>query len=250
MLLYLPQVKSNQWKRSSMDKKNTIYDQAQPLLVAVDCIVFGVEDNHLKLLVFKREVEPLAGEWSLLGSFVQPDEHVFTAAKRVLKELTNMEDIYMEQLHCYGNVDRDSGGRVLSVAYWSLIRIDHNHEEFHIKNHLAKWVPFDQVPQLVLDHGKMVNDAIGHLRERAKFYPIGFELLPEEFTIPQLLKVYEAIYARNIDDRNFRKKLLKSDLLIQLPKKDKSTSKKGSFLYKFNRKTYEQLMLSGYSFEF
>lgn len=233
-----------------MSKNSNLYDHAQPVLAAVDCIVFGVEDNQLKLLVFKREVEPLAGQWSLLGSFLRADEDVGSAAKRVLKELTNLEDIYMEQLHCYGNVDRDPGGRVLSIAYWSLIRVDQNHKEFHIKNHMAKWVPFDQVPELVLDHGKMVSDAIEHLRERARFYPIGFELLPKEFTIPQLLKVYEAIYARNIDDRNFRKKLLKSGLLIQLPKKDKSTSKKGSFLYKFNQKTYEKLQQEGYNFEF
>ncbi|MCB0496810.1 MAG: NUDIX hydrolase [Cyclobacteriaceae bacterium] len=226
------------------------YNNAEPQLIAVDCIVFGVEDNQLQLLIFKREVEPLAGEWSLLGSFVKPNEDVSAAAKRVLEELSDLKDIYMEQLHCYGNVDRDSGGRVISIAYWSLIRVNQTHEEFHAENHIAKWVPIDQIPKLVLDHGKMVEDAIEHLRERARFHPVGFELLPEEFTIPQLLKVYEAIFDHKIDDRNFRKKLLKSDLLIQLPKKDKTTSKKGSFLYKFNQETYERLLQSGYNFEF
>lgn len=226
------------------------YENAEPIMVAVDSIVFGVEDNQLKLLVFKREVEPHAGEWSLLGSFVKPNEDVSAAAERILKELTSLTNIYMEQLSCYGNVDRDTGGRVISIAYWSLIKVDQNLQEFSIKNHIAKWVPFDEVPNLVMDHGKMVNDAIEHLRERARFHPVGFELLPEEFTIPQLLKVYEAIFSRTIDDRNFRKKLLNSNLLIQLPKKDKSTSKKGSYLYKFNQDTYEKLLQSGYNFEF
>lgn len=226
------------------------YDSDEPILVAVDCIVFGVEGNQLKLLIFKREVEPHAGEWSLLGSFVKPDEDVSAAAKRVLKELTNLKDIYMEQLRCYGNINRDSGGRVISIAYWSLIKADQDLHELGIKNHIAKWVPFNEVPNLVLDHSQMVNDAIEHLREKARFHPVGFELLPKEFTIPQLLKVYEAIFSRSIDDRNFRKKLLNSNLLILLPKKDKSTSKKGSYLYKFNQDTYEKLLQSGYNFEF
>lgn len=228
----------------------TKYDNVEPILTAVDCIVFGVENNVLKLLIFKREVEPLSGEWSLLGSFVKQNEDVSMAAKRILKEITNLSDIYMEQLHCYGDASRDTGGRVISIAYWSLIKVDQNRNKLGVENHEAKWVSFDEIPKLVLDHGTMVDDAIKHLRERARFHPIGFELVPKEFTIPQLLKVYEAIFARKIDDRNFRKKLLKSDLLIQLDKKDKSTSKKGSYLYKFNRKTYEKLSQNGYNFEF
>lgn len=226
------------------------YDNVEPILIAVDCIIFGVQDNNLMLLIFKREVEPLAGEWSLLGSFVRQNEAVSSAAERILTELTGLTDVYMEQLHCFGDLDRDTGGRVISVAYWSLIKVDQNHLEFNVENHEAKWVSIDEIPELILDHTDMVNMAINHLRERAKFHPIGFELIPEEFTLPQLLKVYEAIFSRKIDDRNFRKKLLNSDLLIRLPKKDKSTSKKGSYLYKFNEETYKKLQKDGYNFDF
>ncbi|MHA7099923.1 NUDIX hydrolase [Roseivirga pacifica] len=226
------------------------YSNGQPILMAVDCIIFGVENNQLKLLIFKREVEPLAGHWSLLGRFVRPDESVDTAAENVLHELTGIRDIYMEQLHCFGDSNRDSGGRVVSVAYWSLIKVDQNQDEFSIDHHEAKWVPFDQVPELILDHGDMVTMAIENLRERARFHPIGFELVPKQFTLLQLLKVYEAIFSHPIDDRNFRKKILKSGLLTKLEKKDMSTSKKGSFLYEFNEETYQKLLKEGYNFEF
>lgn len=226
------------------------YEHGVPILIAVDNIIFGVQDNKLKLLIFKREVEPFAGQWSLLGSFVEPDESVSSAAERVLFELTGLQDIYMEQLHCFGDTGRDSGGRVISVAYWSLIRVDQNHLEFKVRNHEAKWVSIDEVPELVLDHRDMVMMAIERLQERAKFHPIGFELLPEEFTLPQLLKVYEAIFAHDIDDRNFRKKLLGSDLLTRLEKKDMTTSKKGSYLYQFNQETYKKLSKDGYNFGF
>jgi len=230
---------------------NTLrYTNATPILVAVDCIIFGVQDNELKLLVFKREVEPLAGQWSLLGAFIEKNESVSVAAQRVLKELTGLTDIYMEQLHTFGDVERDLGDRVISIAYWSLIKIDQIHLDFKIANHESKWIPFNKIPQLVLDHNEMVNLAINTLRDRAKFHPIGFELLPQEFTLPQILMVYEAIYNRKIDDRNFRKKILSSGLLEQLNKKDKSSSKKGSYLYKFNNETYLKLQKEGYNFDF
>lgn len=226
------------------------YEDVKPILAAVDLIVFGVQDNKLMLLIFKREVEPLAGCLSLLGSFVRIEESVDDAAERILYELTGIKDIYMEQLHCFGAVDRDPGGRVISIAYWSLIRVDQNHLEFKVRTHEAKWISIDRIPELALDHREMAEMAISNLREKARFRPIGFELLPEEFTLGQLLKVYEAIFGHTIDDRNFRKKILNSDLLIPLPKKDKSTSKKGSFLYKFNQATYEKLSKEGYSFGF
>lgn len=230
--------------------ENKQYQHGSPILVAVDCIIFGVQDNQLKLLIFKREVEPLAGQLSLLGSFVESDESVAKAAERVLYELTGFQDIYMEQLHTFGDVERDPGARVISVAYWSLIRVDQNHLEFNVRNHEAKWISIDEIPQLIFDHGDMVKMAIAGLQERARFHPIGFELLPEEFTLPQLLKVYEAIFNHEIDDRNFRKKLLNSDLLTRLEKKDMTTSKKGSYLYKFNKETYEKLSEDGYNFGF
>lgn len=239
----------------NMKKKTTInlptYTQASPILVAVDCIIFGFINNQIKLLVFKREVEPHAGKWSLPGSFINKNENISTAAKRILLELSNLENVFLEQMHSFGDQDRDSGDRVISVAYWSLIKPEEGRSETNIvvANHVTKWVDINPVPELVLDHSKMVKMALQKLKERAKFKPIGLELLPSEFTLPQLLKVYEAIQQRSIDDRNFRKKILKSKLLIQLEKKDKSSSRKGAFLYKFDYQKYKQLQDDGYLFE-
>ena len=226
------------------------YQSAEGILVAVDSIIFGVRDGKLNLLIFEREVEPFAGSWSLIGSFVGKNEDVDEAAKRILHDLTGLKDIFMEQLQCFGKANRDPGGRVLSVAYWSLIRIDQNNLSFSAENHEAKWVPLSEVPALVLDHELMVKTAITHLRESARFHPIGFELLPGKFTLSQLKGVYEAIFDTVIDDRNFRKKILNSDLLVKLDKKDMSTSKKGSFLYTFNEKRYQLLQQKGYNFDF
>ncbi len=236
-------------KQSSI---NTLtYEGADPILVAVDCIIFGFIDYRIKLLVFEREVEPLSGQWSLPGSFVKKDEHISAAARRILLELSNLDNIFMEQLYSFGDVERDSGDRVISVAYWSLIKPEEglSGNEIKVHGHVTRWMDIDPVPTLVLDHSEMVKLALKKLKERTKFKPIGLELLPQEFTLPQLLKVYEVIHQKSLDDRNFRKKILKSKLLIRLDKKDKSTSRKGAYLYKFDYKKYRQLEEDGYLLE-
>lgn len=228
-----------------------IYQGAKPILVAVDCIIFGFIDNQIRLLVFKREVEPFAGQWSLPGSFVKENENVANAAKRILFELSELDNVYLEQLHAFGDVERDSGDRVISIGYWSLIKPEEKNidKKLKVKGHITKWIDIKSIPNLVLDHKEMVKLALQKLKERARFKPIGLELLPSEFTLPQLLKVYEAIQQRSIDDRNFRKKILKSQLLLRLDKKDKSSSRKGAFLYKFDYSKYRQLENEGYLFE-
>jgi len=227
------------------------YEAAKPILVAVDCIIFGFIDDRIKLLVFEREVEPFAGQWSLPGSFVKKDENISTAASRILHELSNLDNIFMEQLHSFGDVGRDSGDRVISVAYWSLIKpdTDLSSRKLRIDGHVTRWMDIDPLPKLVLDHTEMVKLALKKLKERTRFKPIGLELLPEEFTLPQLLKVYDAILQKPLDDRNFRKKILKSRLLIRLDKKDKSSSRKGAYLYKFDYEKYQELLKEGYLFE-
>lgn len=224
------------------------YPKENKILHAVDCVIFGYYEGELKLLIFKREVNPLAGQWSLIGSIVKINENLDDAAHRVLKELTGLEQVFLEQMSTFGDVSRDSGARVVSTVYWSLIQSSRN-QDFSIENHEAKWVPFDQVPDLVLDHNQMVETAITKLRDFVRYRPIGFELLPEKFTLPQLLKVYEAIYQRSIDDRNFRKKILATGLLIKLDLKDKTNSKKGAFFYKFDNDKYQHLLKNGYWFE-
>lgn len=227
---------------------HTFYDGQEKLLVATDCIIFGFDDNTIKLLLFKRKVDPLAGEWSLIGSFVKEKEGANHAAARVLEEYTGLENVYMEELGCFGEVGRDPGARVLSIAYSALIRIGEYDVDL-VERHGAKWFDYDQIPALVLDHNEMVDIAIQKLRRRAKYQPLGFELLPEKFTIPQLQILYECIYQRPLDKRNFRRKILSMNILEKLDEKDKLGSKKGAFLYKFDRDKYHSLAQKGILFE-
>lgn len=223
------------------------YAPEEKIFVATDCIIFGFDEGVLKLLVFKRRVEPLKGTMSLIGSFVKPNESASEAAKRVLNEITGLEDIFMEELKSYSAVDRDPGARCISLAFYALIRIEESSKTL-VEKHGAIWHDVDTLPDLVLDHNHMVKDALDRLREKAQFYPIGVELLPKKFTIPQLQKLYEAIYQREMDTRNFRKKLLSLNLLIPLDEKDMSGSKKGAYLYKFNYSKYKKLETKGFNF--
>ncbi len=224
------------------------YKGTPKILVATDCIVFGFDQGVLKLLVFKRRVDPLSGEWSLIGSFVEKNESITDAARRVLLKFTGLENIFLEELRTYSEVDRDPGGRCICIAQYALIRIS-DYDRGQVQKYGARWFSFDELPNLVLDHNEMVAEALERVREKARHRPIGFELLPEKFTIPQLQKLYEAIYQRPLDDRNFRKKLLSFDLLIKLDEKDRSGSKKGAFFYRFDHEKYAKLEESGFDFE-
>jgi hypothetical protein len=183
-----------------------------------------------------------------MGGFVAPGESLDSAAERIVKELTGLENVYMEQLYAFGNLTRDPGGRIVSVAYFSLIKINDYDKEL-AKKHGAYWSSLSGLPDLIFDHNEMVNKALRKLRIRARTQPIGFELLPEKFTIPQLQGLYEAIYQTPFDKRNFRRKLLAMDLLEKLDEKEKETSKKGAFYYKFNQEKYEELLQKGFNFE-
>lgn len=224
------------------------YSSKQKMYVATDCIVFGFDDGALKLLIFPRRVEPFKGEWSLIGSFVNLNEDVDEAAQRILKEITGLEEVFFDQLRTYGRADRDPGYRCVSIAQYALIRIGEYDKEL-VKKHGAYWYPLNQLPLLVLDHNRMVGDALVGLRHKARYQPIGFELLPEKFTIPQLQRLYEAIYQRPLDTRNFRRKVLSLGVLNKLEEKDKTTSKKGAWLYRFNDEKYQALVRSGFDFE-
>ncbi|MBT8295498.1 MAG: NUDIX domain-containing protein [Gramella sp.] len=225
-----------------------LYQVKEKMYVATDCIIFGFHEDKLKLLLFKRRVEPLKGEWSLIGSFVRLDEDLELAGRRVLKESTGLENVYMNQLRTYGEKDRDPGYRCISVAQYALIRIN-DYDEKLVEEHGAHWFEIKDLPELIMDHGEMIEDALLQLKVNARYKPIGFELLPEKFTIPQLQNLYEAIYQRELDARNFRKKLLSLDVLEKLDEKDKSSSKRGAFLYKFNYEKYQELLKSGYNFQ-
>ena len=171
-----------------------------------------------------------------MDGFVDKNEDLDTAASRILEELTGLENVYMEQVQTFGSVNRDPEERVISVVYFALIRSDYDPES--IKIHNAKWHRLNEIPKLVFDHNEMVESALLQLRRKVKIQPIGFNLLPEKFTLPQLQNMYEAILDEELDKRNFRKKIIRLDILTKLKEKDKTTSKKGAFYFKFNRRKY------------
>jgi len=224
------------------------YKEQEKILIATDCIIFGFDNQSIKLLVFKRRVAPFKGKWSLIGSFVKNNESINDAAKRVLKEITGLKNVFLKQSKVYGDVGRDPGARCITIGQYALIRIE-DQDIALVEKHGAVWHELNEMPDLVLDHDQMVADALVQLRLKASYQPIGFELLPEKFTIPSLQKLYESIYQKKFDDRNFRKKIIHLEVLTKLNEKDKTTSKKGSFLYKFNREKYEKLVALGIHFK-
>jgi len=217
------------------------------ILVAVDCIIFGFDGNDLKLLLVQRVIEPEANKWSLMGGFIRQDESLTEASNRVLKELTGLEGVYLEQLRCFGNPVRDPVERTLGIAYFSLIDI-HQYEKQISHQYHAEWFLLNKVPKLIFDHEEMVETAKRELRYKAALHPILFELLPEKFTIPQLQNLYEGIYGATFDKRNFSRKLLSTGLLIRQQDKHKENSKKGAFYYTLNKLQYKEKFRSFLNF--
>lgn len=213
------------------------YREHDKHLVALDCIIFGFDKGELKLLVLKRKFEPAKGQWSLTGGFLQTDESLDEAARRILQQLTGLTDIYMEQLYGFGDLDRDPGERTISIAYYALINVNENDSKL-AEAHGATWISIQKLPNLIFDHNQMVSKALKTLRSKIERKPIGFELLPEKFTLPQLQALYEAINQEALDKRNFRKRILETGLLEKLDEKEKDSSKKGAFFYKFNKEKY------------
>ena len=215
----------------------TYYNVNPQFYVSVDCIIFGFDKGSLKLLLLKRNFEPAKGQWSLMGGFVQKNESVDEAAQRVLKELTGLENVYMEQVGTSGEIHRDPGERVISVAYSALININEYDKEL-VARYNASWTDMNAIPPLIFDHHDMVERALAWIRKKASSEPVGFELLPELFTLTQLQSLYEAIYGKSIDKRNFRKQIAMMDYIEKTDLIDKTGSKRGAALYRFNEKTY------------
>ena len=208
------------------------------ILVAVDCIIFGFDGQDLKLLLIKRAFEPEKDKWSLMGGFLHKDETLDQAANRVLKELTGLENVYLEQLQTFSDVTRDPEERTISVAYFALIDI-HQYEKQLSEDYHAEWFVLQNKPRLIFDHDDMVRLAQRQLRYKAAIHPILFELLPQRFTIPHLQNMYEEVYTTTFDSRNFTRKLLSTGLLIRQNGKDKSGSRKGAFYYKLDKRKYK-----------
>ncbi len=220
------------------------YQKSDRLLVAIDCIIFGFDGKEIKALLIKRDFEPEKGRWSLMGGFVNKNESVDEAASRILKNLTGLTNIYMEQLYCFGDVDRDTAGRVISIAYFALINIADSSNQLQ-DDHEAHWFPLNKMPSLIFDHKQMVELARERLQQKVANHPIGFELLPRKFTLPQLQSLYEAIYETPLDKRNFTRKILETGILKKLNQKEKASSRKGAFFYVFDKKKYNRLQHEG-----
>jgi 8-oxo-dGTP diphosphatase len=219
--------------------------RADAFKVAIDCIVFGFDQNELKLLLIHRNFEPAQGSWSLMGGFLSNNESLSNGAKRILDQLTGLQDVYLEQVYVFGDVDRDPVERVLSVCFFALIKIE-DYDEALGNSHDAHWFPVHQRPELIFDHEQMVEAALNRLRRRAGYQPIGFELLPEKFTMMQLLNLYEAIYERGFDVGNFSKKILSLGILVKTNEKLRGESKKGSYLYSFDQASYDNVKEKGF----
>ncbi len=226
-----------------------LYAKHSKYLVAVDCIIFGynILEKEIKLLLIKRSFKPSKGKWSLEGGFVEKHEGLDEAATRILHNLTGLETVYMKQSFSYGEIDRDPGARVISVAYCALIPIRDIDKNLAEENG-AHWRSLTNLPDLIFDHHEMVNRALADLQNQIKFKPVGFELLPEKFTLVQLQELYEAIYQRKIDKRNFRKKILAMEILEKLNEKERETSKKGAYYFRFNEERYKELKTEGFYF--
>ncbi|NDV68550.1 NUDIX domain-containing protein [Dysgonomonas sp. 25] len=223
------------------------YIEQEKFFVSVDCIILGFKEGKLYLLISKRKFEPLKGQDTLMGGFVRSDESLSETVTRVLFEYTGIQDVFMEQVGAYGEINRDEGERVISLAYYALINLELFDEEL-CKKHNARWEELEKVGKLIFDHNQMLSDTMDILRKKAATQPLGFNLLPERFTLPQLQSLYEAIYQTTLDKRNFRKKILEMDILEKQEDKDKSSSKRGAFYYEFRKEKYNELLRKGFYF--
>ena len=224
------------------------YSKEDKVLLALDCIIFGFDREELRILLIKRNFEPEIGKWSLIGGFLKNKENLDHAASRILHHLTGLNNIYMEQLYAFSKVDRDPEERTISVAYYALIDIA-SHNQDLIRLDSAQWFSLKKAPPLIFDHNSMVDRAIARLRRRALGKPIGFELLPEKFTMRQLQKLYEAILNKKLDKRNFVNKVKALDILVKLKEKDMGSSRKGSYLYQFDKEKYDAKVVEGFNFK-
>jgi 8-oxo-dGTP diphosphatase len=215
----------------------------------VDNVIFGFDEGDLKVLLIKRGEEPYFGYWALPGHFVYQEEDLDTAAIRVLRELTGLNNVYLEQVSTFGAVHRHSFGRVITVAYCSLIKISNYTIQPSSIALQAQWHSVSKVENLAFDHIAILQACFARLKWLVKYRPVGFELLPPKFTLTELQHLYEAILETKLEKRNFRKKILSMDLLIDLVETQEGVAHRPARLYKFDRKRYQKFLAGGFSFE-
>jgi len=234
-----------------MDEQKTYsYKYPRPALT-VDCVIFGYDSQKLDILLIKRGIEPFKGQWALPGGFVRMEESAEEAAIRELQEETGLLNVYMEQLYTFSQPDRDPRGRTVSVAFFALInKNDFLKPQGGDDASEAEWFNSKILPNLAFDHKEIINTALTRLKGKIKYQPVGFELLPEYFTLVQLQELYEIILETPVDKRNFRRKILNSDLLIESEKVSDGSKGRRATLYKFDKSKYKELSQRGVEFNF
>ena len=226
------------------------YEHPRPALT-VDCVVFGLdlEDNDLKVLLVRRDLPPFEGKWALPGGFVREDEPLDDAALRELEEETGLRKVFLEQLYTFGQPDRDPRGRVVTVAYFALVKLSDHKVRAATDARDAAWFSVGDATELAFDHEAILEVAVDRLRGKVRYVPLGFELLPRKFTLTELQRMYETILERELDKRNFRKKILKMDLLVPLDEVQKDVAHRAARLYRFAERRYRKLVRQGFNFE-
>ena len=217
--------------------------------LTVDNVIFGFDEGDLKVLLIKRNEEPFIDKWALPGYFVNPEEDLDEAANRVLRELTGISEVYLEQVHTFGSVNRHPFGRVITVAYFSLIKIQDYHLQPSSIAEQIKWHDISRIQELAFDHNKILDACFLRLKSRVRTRPIGFELLPPRFTLTELQHLYEAILNTKLDKRNFRKKILAMNLLVDLKITQEGVAHRPARLYQFDKERYEKFLSEGFNFE-
>jgi len=224
------------------------YQYPRPALT-VDCVVFGFDEGDLKVLLIERGLEPFKGRWALPGGFVRVEETLDAAARRELQEEAGLAHVFLEQLYTFGTVDRDPRERVVSVAYYALVKLSEHAAKAATDAANARWFPVSEVPRLAFDHAVILETAIERLKGKVRYQPIGFELLPPKFTLSQLQHLYEAVLGTELDKRNFRKKVLGFDLLVALKETQMLGRHRPAQLFRFDADKYERLKKKGLLFE-
>lgn len=221
------------------------YEYPRPS-VSVDCVIFGLDDSHeLKVLLIQRKNDPYKNSWALPGGFIEMEEDLQASALRELEEETGVKDVFIEQLYTFGHPKRDPRGRVISIAYYALVNLSEHPVKANDDAKDVNWYQIEQLPELAFDHAEILETAIARLRAKVRYQAIGFELLPENFTLTQLQKLYETILGVALNKRNFRSKILKMGVLI---KKDLQTgvAHRPAYLYAFDKEKYEALVKEKY----
>jgi 8-oxo-dGTP diphosphatase len=229
-------------------KKMYTYEYPRPALT-VDCIIFGLDKESLKVLLIERADEPYKHHWALPGGFVEMDESIERAAQRELEEETGLKDMFMEQLYTFGTPNRDPRGRVISVAYFALVKMESCKIMAGSDARKVEWQSINSLPPLAFDHAEIFAKAFERLKNKVRYQPIGFELLPEKFTLGELQTMYEAILNQTLDKRNFRKKILSTNLLKDVQERQKGVPHRAAKLFQFDKEAYRELALKGFIFE-